>query len=362
MQGDKSMHKDDQMTSNERMQNYFEGKDIDRLPAMPFIDSIGAVIAGTPHREKRKSAENQAKVQLICYEKLGNDGLSIEYGLHGIGAACGSELDDPENAVQSIKKYAMESLDDMKHLDLNAVRKENDPWFNMNYDACQICLDKLGQEVGTSVCIPGPFTAAASLFPLEKLLISLRKRPEETSELLRFATEAVKIVGEGFASTGVDIFLADPIASCDIISEKCYRQYVLPYKQEIVKHIQKHKVAVGYHICGNTLKIAEAMLESGCDMLSVDTKVDLEFAKKIAGSKMPIIGNVDPINTMMLGTVEDVYENVKDNIRKCADSPCGYIVSNGCDIPVNAPVENVYAFMDAVRKYGKWPVNLEVLR
>ena len=38
------------------------------------------------------------------------------------------------------------------------------------------------------------------------------------------------------------------------------------------------------------------------------------------------------------------------NIADCADSPNGYIVSTGCDIPVDAPVENVLAFMDAVRE------------
>jgi uroporphyrinogen decarboxylase len=40
------------------------------------------------------------------------------------------------------------------------------------------------------------------------------------------------------------------------------------------------------------------------------------------------------------------------NIEDCVDSPCGYIVSTGCDLPVNTPVENVVAFMDAVREYG----------
>jgi uroporphyrinogen decarboxylase len=40
------------------------------------------------------------------------------------------------------------------------------------------------------------------------------------------------------------------------------------------------------------------------------------------------------------------------DIADCADSPNGYIVSTGCDIPVDAPKENVLAFMDAVREYG----------
>ena len=34
------------------------------------------------------------------------------------------------------------------------------------------------------------------------------------------------------------------------------------------------------------------------------------------------------------------------------DTPNGYIVSTGCDIPVDTALENVLAFMDAVREYG----------
>ena len=109
---------------------------------------------------------------------------------------------------------------------------------------------------------------------------------------------------------------------------------------------------MGYHICGNTNKITAAMLESGCDMLSVDVKVPLSKAKELGGGKVPIIGNVDPIDIMMLGTPEDVRREVRACVEACADSPCGFIVSTGCDIPVNAPFENIAAFMDAVRELG----------
>ena len=34
------------MTSNERMQAYFEGKKVDRLPAMQMIDSVGPRLMG----------------------------------------------------------------------------------------------------------------------------------------------------------------------------------------------------------------------------------------------------------------------------------------------------------------------------
>jgi uroporphyrinogen decarboxylase len=353
------MHKEDQMTPNERLAGFFAGTEIDRLPTMPFLVSVAGKVAGMTHREKRSCAKNQAEAQIVCYEKYGHDGLTIEYGLHGIGHACGSRWNDPEDGVPAIIDHKLKKLDDLKELDLEMVRRQNDPWFQLNYEACQICTDRVGDEVGVNISTPGPFTAASSLYPVEKLLKATRKQPEKVHELMRFVTDAIKIVIEEFNKIGGGTFLCDPIASGNIVKKKEYREFVLPYTKEISDYVHSLNKGMGYHICGDTTSITEDMLEAGCDMLSVDTKVPLSYAKEVAGSKVPIIGNVDPINIMMLGTQEEVTENLKQNLRDCWDSPKGYIVSTGCDIPINSPLENIDTFMDGVRKYAKYPLNPE---
>ncbi len=338
------------------MAAYFDGKEVDRLPAMPMIDSVGPRLIGEKNRFKRLSAENQVLVQKRAYELLGLDGLSIEYGLHGIGQAAGTILGDPENTAPPVVEHVLKDLKDVDNLDPECVLRKNDPWIDLCCTACEMLVEQIGDVVGTSASLTGPMTAASSIYPISKLLIATRKQPELVHKLLRFSTDALIAVSEEFAKCGVDIFICDPVASGDIMSEKAYRELVLPYTKELAPAIHKHGVAMGYHICGNTNKITEAMLESGCDMLSVDVKVPLLRAKELGGDKVPIIGNVDPINTMMLGTPEEVREEVMRDIADCADSPNGYIVSTGCDIPVDAPLENIYAFMDAVREYG--PVSI----
>ena len=84
------------------MAAYFDGKEVDRLPAMPMIDSVGPRLIGENYGFKRLSAENQVLVQKKAYELLGLDGLSIEYGLHGIGLACGTKLEDNENTARPV--------------------------------------------------------------------------------------------------------------------------------------------------------------------------------------------------------------------------------------------------------------------
>ena len=346
----------DQMTSNERMEAYFKGEEVDRLPAMPMIGTMAPRFIGEQTRFKRLSPENNAYVQEKTYELLGLDGLDVEYGLHGIGQAFGTELSDPENTAPHIVRHRLTSLEQMRELDLELVRRVNNPLLDYCCRSCEILQDHVGDIVGSSVSLSGPMTAATSLYPTDKFLVARRKQPELAHELLRLCTDALIIVTEEIAKMGIDVFLCDPVASGDIISLKEYREWVLPYTQEIVESTHKHGVAVGYHICGDTNKLTEAMLETGVDMLSVDAKVPLTRAKEIAGPIMPVIGNVDPIDTMMLGTAEDVRAEIGRNIADCEDSPCGYIIGTGCDLPANTPLEQVYTFMDAVREYG--PVRL----
>jgi len=64
------MKRKDEMTSNERLEAYFNGEEVDRIPAMPMIDSIGPALIGHEVRYKRLSAENQVEVKRACYELL----------------------------------------------------------------------------------------------------------------------------------------------------------------------------------------------------------------------------------------------------------------------------------------------------
>ena len=351
------MHKDDQMTSKERTTAFYAGKDIDRLPAMPFVVSGAGKFCGMTHREKRSCAKNQAGAQIAAYKALGTDNICIEYGLYGIGAACGTKKSDPEDRPQTIDTFVMESLDDLGKLDVDMVSRKNDSWSAMNCEACEIAMEEVGQEVDIFATIPGPFTAAASLLPVEKLLRATRREPEKLHQLLRFCTDAAKIVIDDFMAAGAGPFLSDPIASNDLISVKNYREFVFPYTKELMDYVHAKGAGMGYHVCGETTQMIPELLDTGCNSISLDSNVDLAYLKEKTGDRAMICSNVDVLKSILYGTKEDVYENVKDNLRKAWDAPGGLAISTSCDIPMNAPLENIYAFMDGVRKYAKWPLN-----
>lgn len=351
------MHRDDQMTPNERLTAFMTGKPMDRILAMPVVCSMSGLALGMTHKEKRSSALNEANAQIACYERFGNDLTIVEYGLHGVGAALGSKMSDPEDAVPAIMSYALDDLNDVDKLDMSKLELKNDKAFQLHIEAAKIIVEKIGHEVPTGVLISGPFTAAASIYKTENLLRATRKNPEKLHQLIKFCSEGLKMIYREFIKAGCIILMCDPIASGTILNQKQYLEFVLPYTIDIMKDIHDAKGMVCYHICGDTTSIIGDMLKSGCDMISVDNRVDLAYARQVVGDKIPLLGNVDPVETLYLGNTDDVDLAVKTCLQKAYDSPCGYILASGCDLSGNLPLENIDQFMTSARKYGKWPLD-----
>ncbi len=351
------MNKNDQMTPMERLGGFLTGGNMDRILAMPLICSMSGKCAGMTHKEKRSTAENEAKCQIEAYNRFGNDVLIAEYGLHTVGKSLGSKMSDPEDAVPAIIDHVLKDLADIDQLDFERVKLENSKDFQLHLECAKILIERMGKEVPTGTLISGPLTAVASIYPVEKLLKALRKKGEDVHKLMRLCTDALKEVHNEFVNVGSMILFCEPIASGSIISPKDYREFVLPYTIELMENIHDHKGMVCYHICGDTKKIIPEMLKTKPDMISIDNRVPIEFAKELIQPHVPLVGNVDPVETMILGTPEDVDKAVKHCIKEAYDSQNGYILCTGCDLNGNIPLENLDAFMNAARKYGKFPIS-----
>lgn len=347
------MHSDDQMTPKERLSNFAKGLELDRIPIIPFLGTIGGSMAGMSLQEGRRNSKNEALLQVACYERLGNDLLNIDYGLHGLGIALGSNTNDPYDDIPAISKFAMNQLEDISKLDLDLCRIEKDSHLLRHVEASEILLNRYHDECDLDITIPGPFTAASSLYPIDKLLRSSRKNPIEIHRLLKLCTQGLIIVCEEFAKLGVSFTICDPVASSNIISTQQFKEFVMPYTIELVDKIHDLGTGAGYHICGNTTPLLELMVDTKVDMLSLDSAVDLGFARQKVGERICLVGNVDPVNIIYLGDAQQIELAVKSCCEIGMGSPNGFILATGCDIPSKTALENVDAFMDAGRKYGK---------
>jgi len=98
------------------------------------------------------------------------------------------------------------------------------------------------------------------------------------------------------------------------------------------------------------------MADTGTD--GIDTldppplgNVDLAEAKRQIGSLLFLKGNVDPVNTVLLGTAAECYAAARERIA--AGKPGGgYILSTACSVPPHTPPGNLEALCRAVEEAG----------
>lgn len=185
--------------------------------------------------------------------------------------------------------------------------------------------------------------------------------PEFVHTLLRACTDAAKSVIDAFVKLGAIPILVEPVGTGTMISDKYFREFVLPYLQELFAHIGSYKLPGALHICGKTKKIIKSMAESGAMIFSIDD-IDLLDAKELVGSKVCLLGNVSPADGFFKGTPEIIREMVRDNVAKAYDSPGGYIISSGCEAPIKTPHENMVAFLEAGREFGRLPIDVSKLK
>lgn len=352
----------DKMTPMERLGAFMTGAEMDRMLIMPIIVSVAHRASTMTHREKRQSADLMAKALLDSYARWNHDILIVEYGLHGVGDALGTEMNDPDDSVPATVNHVLQDFDYLGAIDFSKALKENDDWLRKTLEAVRILVKEKGDEVPIAVLISGPFTAATSIYPMDKILRSMRKDPDKVHELLKKTTDILKPIYEDFIEAGAIIVQCDPIASGTILHVNQYREFVKPYATEISETIHQAGGTNVYHICGDSSTITVDMVETGCDMLSVDNIVDLEDVKRAVGDRVPILGNVDPVGVLLHGPKEAIFESVKECIAKAYDSPKGYILASGCDITQNVPLEHIDWFMEAGRKYGAYPLDMDQLK
>ncbi|HZF41109.1 MAG TPA: uroporphyrinogen decarboxylase, partial [Blastocatellia bacterium] len=132
------------------------------------------------------------------------------------------------------------------------------------------------------------------------------------------------------------------------LSAADYEEFALPYERKVFERI--HRGPSGLTVpailyVNGCSHILEKMAESGANVLSVDWRIDLAEARRRAGDKVALQGNLDPCE--LLGTPETITESVKEILKK--GGGLGHIVNLGHGILPMVPVENARAFIEAAK-------------
>ena len=340
----------DELTPIERSRLFDAGKEIDRIPCCLDTGETMAPMLGIPIDEYYHSSEKMCQLEEWLFANFHSDGVGLSTTLRGMAEAMGSEIKYSPDNIAQLKKPALtlKTIDEARLVDV-----EKDGRLPIILDGLKMVKKKLGSQVPVSGTVTGPFTIAAMVLGTEYLLMGMIKKPEKIKQLMEVIVENNNRYIKRLIDLEVGIGFADPVSSTALISVEQYREFSLPYFQKNVDYIKSQGRGCGLHICGTSRGLWDLLNTTGIGTFGLDNVEDLAEAKAVLGPHLCLQGNVPPVEVMRYGTTQDVLHSAKECIEKGRGSAHGYILTSGCQMPVNTPACNMQALMDAARLFGR---------
>jgi uroporphyrinogen decarboxylase len=200
--------------------------------------------------------------------------------------------------------------------------------------------------------VTGPYTLAALMMGADEAALATIMNKDDLNEICRFATEKILEYVRLLITAGAQIIcILEP--SAVMLGPEQFVEFSGKYVRHITQSCEYTGVSTVYHICGNTMHLVKDMCDAGVDALSLDapeTGVDLPAVAKQVPGNVLIIGNISPVGNLLSGKQDDVEKDVLHLLNSMESFP-NFILSSGCDLPQETPLENIEAFMNAGRNY-----------
>jgi uroporphyrinogen decarboxylase len=207
-----------------------------------------------------------------------------------------------------------------------------------------------GGEIPVLSLLPGPFSTTCRLIDAEQVMRMLYRNRQVLEALMDKVNEFLIEYGSALIENRANIiFLTEPTASASLISPPMFRQFVLPRLQTLTSKLD---VPCILHMCGDTSGLLDAMAQTGAEVLSLDQCMNLEESRKIV-PKTALGGNVDPVNSLLMGTEEQIINDTLNCLRTGGTSR--FILMSGCSVPPKTPVENLEIMVRTAIEYGLGP-------
>lgn len=212
---------------------------------------------------------------------------------------------------------------------------------------------RVGEKTALYGLICGPITLASHLRGTE-IFMDMFDQPEYLANLLSYTCDVAIRMANFYIEAGMDVIaVVDPIVSQ--VSPRHFRAFLSEPFTRLFDSIRDQGAFSSLFVCGDATKNLDVMCQTRPDSISIDENIDLPKAKLITdGYNITIGGNIPLTTRMLLGTQNDNMKYVIDMLDCLTDPETGlppknFIVSPGCDMPYDTPMENVVGILQAVR-------------
>jgi len=333
------------MKSIDRIKSAIRFEKTDRTPVFAHIYGLASRLSSVSLKDYLNSGELLAACQLKARERFGYDGVTVFADNSLEAEALGAKISFPDDAYPRIDKYCLNDIHEWRHLAI--PDPEEDGRMPVIIEACRILRNEVGEETAVVGTVQGPMTLAGQLLGIEKLIYIIADDPAEFGNLLNFTARVTVAFGKALINAGAQVIhVFDPSASCSVINRAVFSRFVLPHLKLAFREFKDGGAAVCWlNITGQTEPILDLFPQTGADLFNIDYLVSIAAAME----KLPrhcINGNIKPFSFISAdrGTIRKEAQDLLEQTRFRG----GFILSPGCEIPLEAKLSNVEAMLQAV--------------
>jgi uroporphyrinogen decarboxylase len=201
---------------------------------------------------------------------------------------------------------------------------------------------------------------------MENLLLDYYDNPRLAHELAEMVIDyKIRLMRRAIREGADAVVSGDDYANQHgtVMSPQHFRQFVLPYLKRSIDAAHDEGVPFIKHTDGNIWAILDDLVQAGIDALDPiepAAGMDIGEVKAKYGDRIAVIGNVDCSFVLTRGTVEEVEEAVKETIAKASPGG-GHILASSNSIHPAVKPENYKAMVEAARKFGRYPIDPELV-
>ena len=268
------------------------------------------------------------------------------------------DLHDP--AVQRLPGYLWNIWHLPELWDIDREADLSDPaaypaWFT----AALAAVPHLVSGVSVHVEVFSPFTHLMELFGYEQALMALVDAPALCHEALAIFTRNVLAQVHLHSVHRPDaILVSSAFAGAGFISRAMYREFVMPYENEIFRAIRENGCQSYVHTCGAIGDRLNLMAETAVD--GIDTldppplgTVDLAQAKEDYGSRFFFKGNLNSVSEMLHADQATFEQAVQDRLR-IGKPGSGYVLSSACSVAPHVKPARLQRLVELAEQLGTY--------
>ena len=335
----------EQINGRQLVLDTLRGKRGPRTPWVPFTGVQVGQLVGADAEQFLHSADLIVQGNVEAAKRYRGDGQCVVFDLQIEAEALGCDLHWAKNTPPSVVGHKLaDSLDGFESL---PMLTPNDARLPIVLDAMRRVKAEIGDDVALYGLVTGPFTLASHLRGSE-LFMDMFDDPAKVTAFVNHCGKIAESVASMYLDAGMDVIAAvDPMISQ--ISESHFNEMVAPSCTSFFEHVREGGGVGTFFVCGNATRVLGAMAACKPESMSVDENVDLAVAFEAAEPHGVSVGGNLPLATVMLnGRPEDNMAEALRLLDKFGDK--AFILSPGCDMPFDAPPENVEACSVAVHE------------